>query len=58
MDVDQLYNEVRKQAAKGISPEQRQFTEALKKIKPYYHTWYNGWGKMDYEPFYVMNSRK
>ncbi len=58
VDVDQLYNEVRKQAAKGIGPEQRQFAEALQKIKPYYHKWYDGWGKMDFEPFYVMNSRK
>ena len=58
VDVDQLYSEVRKQAAKGISPEQRQFAETLQKIKPYYHKWYEGWEKMDYEPFYVMNSRK
>jgi 5-methylthioadenosine/S-adenosylhomocysteine deaminase len=58
VDVDQLYNEVRKQASKGISPEQRQFAEALQKIKPYYHKWYEGWEKMAYEPFYVMNSRK
>ena len=58
IDVQQLYEEVRKQASKGISPEQRQFAEALQKIKPYYHKWYEGWEKMDYEPFYVMNSQK
>lgn len=39
IDVDQLYSEVQKQAAKGISPEQRQFAETLQKIKPYYHKW-------------------
>ena len=58
VDVDQLYNEARKQAAKGIGPEQRQFAEILQKIKPYCHKWYEGWDKMDYEPFYIMNSRK
>ena len=58
VDVDQLYDEVRKQAAKGISPEQRRFAETLQKIKPYYHKWYEGWEKIDFEPFYMMNSRK
>lgn len=58
VDVDELYDEVRKQAAKGISPEQRRFAETLQKIKPYYHKWYEGWEKIDFEPFYMMNSRK
>ena len=58
LDVDQLYKEVREQAKKGISPEQRQFAENLQKVKPYYHKWYEGWEKHDFEPYYVMNSRK
>ena len=58
LDVDQLYKEVREQAKKGISPEQRQFAENLQKVKPYYHKWYEGWEKLDFEPYYVMNSRK
>ena len=57
IDVQQLYEEVRKQASKGISPEQRKFAESLQRIKPYYHKWYEGWEKMDYKPFYIMNSR-
>ena len=57
IDVKQLYDEVRKQASKGISPEQRKFAESLQRIKPYYHKWYEGWEKMDYKPFYVMNSQ-
>ncbi len=57
VDVEQLYDEVRKQASKGISPEQRKFAESLQRIKPYYHKWYEGWEKMDYKPFYTMNSR-
>ena len=43
LDVDQLYKEVRRQAQKGISPQQRQFAENLQKLKPYYHKWYQGW---------------
>jgi len=58
VDVGQLYKEVRKQADKGISPQQRHFAETLQKIKPYYHKWYEGWEKLDFKPFYVMNSRK
>lgn len=58
LNVDELYEEVRKQAKKGISPEQRQFAETLEKIKPYYHEWYKGWEDLDFNPFYVMNSRK
>jgi cytosine/adenosine deaminase-related metal-dependent hydrolase len=58
VDVEALYDEVRKQAAKGISPEQRHFAEMLQKLRPYYHAWYQGWEKLEFEPFYVMNSRK
>ena len=58
LNLNELYDEVRKQAAKGISPEQRKFAKTLQKIKPYYHKWYEGWEKLDYEPFYVMNSRR
>jgi len=57
LDVDQLFEEVRRQAKKGISPEQRQFAETLQKIKPYYHAWYKGWEAQDFKPYYVMNSR-
>ena len=58
VDLDQLYEEIRKQAAKGVSPQQRQFAETLQRIKPYYHKWYEGWEKLDSRPFYVMNSQK
>jgi cytosine/adenosine deaminase-related metal-dependent hydrolase len=58
VDVDQLYQEVREQAAKGMNPEQKQFAENLLKIKPYYQQWYEGWGKLDLAPFYNMNSRE
>ncbi|MBN2569532.1 MAG: amidohydrolase family protein [Deltaproteobacteria bacterium] len=57
VDVDALYKEVREQAKKGIGPEQKKFAETLQKIKPYYHKWYEGWTDMNFEPFYVMNSR-
>jgi hypothetical protein len=57
VDVAGLYKEVRKQAAKGIGPEQQRFAGMLQKLKPYYHAWYQGWQKLDFEPFYIMNSR-
>jgi len=58
VDVGELYKEVREQAERGISPQQRQFAETFQKIKPYYHKWYQGWEKLNFKPFYVMNSRK
>jgi len=58
VDVNGLCHEVRQQAAKGISPEQRRFAETLQKIKPYCQQWYKGWERLDFDPFYVMNSRK
>lgn len=59
VDVAQLYDKVRTQAAKGISSQQRSFAEALQKIKPYYQKWYRGWvEELDLKPFYVLNSRK
>lgn len=58
VDVDKLYEEVRKQAEKGLGPQQRQFAKKLQQIKPYYHKWYEGWEKLDFEPFYIVNSRK
>jgi len=44
--------------AKGISDEQRQFAESLQRIKPYYHRYYEDWPKLDFDCFYVMNSRR
>jgi cytosine/adenosine deaminase-related metal-dependent hydrolase len=58
IDLEQLYKDVRKEAEKGTSSEQRQFAENLQKIKPYYHKWYEDWLKLDFDPFYIMNSRK
>ncbi|MFC1929677.1 hypothetical protein ACFLW6_02265, partial [Chloroflexota bacterium] len=58
IDINQLYNDIRKQAVKGTSPQQRQFAETLQRIKPYYHKWYQGLEKLDFHPFYIMNSRK
>jgi hypothetical protein len=58
VDIDDLYREVRKQAEKGTSKEQRLFAENLQKIKPYYHAYYRDWPKLDFKPFYVMNSRR
>jgi len=57
VDVDALYDEVRRQAAKEISHQQRDFANNLQKIRPYVHTWYKDWEKLDYTPFYIMNSR-
>jgi 5-methylthioadenosine/S-adenosylhomocysteine deaminase len=58
IDVDELYAEVRKQAGKPIPAAQRRLAQALQRMKPYYHKWYEGWEKLDSDPFYVMNSRK
>ncbi|MBN1837688.1 MAG: amidohydrolase family protein [Spirochaetales bacterium] len=58
VDVEELYREVRKQASKGISPQQREFAENLQRIKPYYHRYYQDWPKLDFDCFYVMNSRR
>jgi hypothetical protein len=58
IDVDQLYQEIRREANKGISAQQKQFAETIQKIKPFYHKWYEGWEQLDFEPFYMMNSRR
>jgi 5-methylthioadenosine/S-adenosylhomocysteine deaminase len=48
---------MRKEASQGISPEQRAFAEKLQAVKTYCQKWYEGWEKIDYKPFYMMNSR-
>jgi cytosine/adenosine deaminase-related metal-dependent hydrolase len=58
VDLDSLYKEVRQQAEKGISAEQKAFAENLAKIKPYYHAYYRDWPQLDFDPYYIMNSRK
>jgi hypothetical protein len=58
VDIDDLYKEVRKQAAKGISAEQIEFAENLQKIKPFYHEYYKDWPELDFKPYYIMNSRR
>lgn len=57
IDVDLVYDEVRKQIKKGINPEQKAFAENLQKIKPYCQSWYKRWSKSELIPFYKMNSR-
>jgi len=56
VDVESLHDEVRKEASKGISAEHRAFAEKLQMIKSYCQKWYEGWEKIDYKPFYPMNS--
>ena len=59
IDTDLLYKEVRKQAKKGLSKEGKEFADKYQKIKPYYYKWYkNGLDHIDFEPYYVMNSKK
>ena len=58
IDLDLLYEEVKEQASKGLSPEQRDYAENLSKIKPYYQRWYRDWVNLDFEPYYIMNSKK
>jgi len=57
IDVNLIYNEVRKQAEKGISPEQKVFAENLQRIKPYCQSWYSRWFTSKLIPFYKMNSK-
>ena len=58
IDVDSLYEEVRRQANRGRTPDQVRYRELLYRIKPYYQNWYNAWLKdIELSPFYKMNSR-
>lgn len=56
LDVDALGREVRK-AARSIGRKQRRHAELLRRLKPFYQDWYNGWLTADATPFYVLNSR-
>lgn len=59
IDVDVLYKKVRAEAEMGLSPEQKEYADKLSKIKPYYHDWYEGWvDDLDFDPYYIMNSKK
>jgi len=58
VDVEQLYNQVRNQMARGLRPEQRAYAETLERIKPYCQEWYRDWVEMAFDPFYILNSRK
>ena len=57
IDLDLVYDEIRKQIKKGINPEQKAFAENLQKIKPFCQSWYKRWSKSELAPFYKMNSR-
>ncbi len=57
IDLDLVYDEIRKQIKKGIHPEQKAFAENLQKIKPFCQSWYKRWSKSELIPFYKMNSR-
>jgi len=59
IDVNAIYEEVRAEAEKGLSSEQKEYADKLAKIKPYYHDWYDGWVEdLDFEPYYMMNSKE
>ena len=57
IDEEALYREIRKAAAKGISPQQRKYAEQLQYLKPYYQKWYNNWLVSNSDSFYQVNSR-
>ena len=58
IDIDLLYKEVRKQAKKGLSQEQKLFADQYQRIKPYYHKWYKNWmEEIEFKPYYIMNSK-
>jgi 5-methylthioadenosine/S-adenosylhomocysteine deaminase len=57
IDVGVLYDEVRRQISRGISPEQRAFADMMQRVKGYYQKWYEDWPTPD-QPFYVINSRR
>lgn len=58
VDVDQVYEEVRRRAESGPAAEQMKQAQMLQRVKPYLHRWYQGWEQLDFEPFYVLNSRR
>ena len=59
LDVDALYREIRKAAARGIPPRQRRHAEMLQRLKPHYQAWYNAWlAPEEADPFYVLNRRR
>lgn len=57
IDEQELYKEIRKATAKGLSQEQRTKAEKLQLLKPYYQKWYNDWLAPEHEAFYKINSR-
>jgi len=58
IDVAALYREVREFCAKGLSPEQRERADTLRRIKPFVQAWYRDWEKPVLgTPFYTINSR-
>lgn len=58
IDVEALFDEVRKVAAAGRSPQQLENEAFLQKIKPYYQAWYNDWLKdLKLEGWYSLNSK-
>jgi len=57
IDEETVYKEARKEASRGIGSTQRIHAENLQKIKPFYQKWYDGWTDLEYNPFYILNSR-
>jgi hypothetical protein len=56
IDVDELYRETARQAAREPAGQQASFAEHMRRIKPYCQRWYAGWDDLDYRPFYPLNS--
>jgi 5-methylthioadenosine/S-adenosylhomocysteine deaminase len=58
VDVGKVYEEVRSRAESALGDKQTTFVQMLQRVKPYVHEWYQGWEHLDFDPFYVLNSRR
>lgn len=57
LDVELIYNEVRKSVKKGMNDKQKEIAEMMKKLKPYAQSWFGQFSVPELDPFYKMNSR-
>ena len=57
VDKEELFREIRKSAARGITSEQKKYFQFVSELRPYIFEFYQDWHQREYDPYYVFNSR-
>lgn len=58
INKQELFTEIVRSASKGITSKQVGFGKLLNELKPFIFEFYKGWSGTNYDPYYIVNSKR